>query len=198
MLRILQLRLPLDHDEADLVSALCGILAIAKTDILHWTIERRGYDARKRSAIKLVYSINVEVRNERAVLRRVDPKHVRPAPNTDYQFVAKAPRRCVSRPIIVGCGPCGLFAALTLAQMGFRPIVIERGKVVRERTKDTWRLWRQRVFNPDSNAQFGEGGAGTFSDGKLYSGVKDPPTHQAQGAHRTRGSGRTGRNSLRQ
>jgi uncharacterized protein len=174
MLRISELRLPLDHDEADLVSALCGVLAVAKTDILHWTIERRGYDARKRSAIKLVYSINAEVRNQQAVLRRVDPKHVRPAPNTNYQFVAKVPRRCVSRPIIIGCGPCGLFAALTLAQMGFRPIVIERGKLVRERTKDTWRLWRQGVFNPDSNAQFGEGGAGTFSDGKLYSGVKDP------------------------
>jgi uncharacterized protein len=174
MLRISELRLPLDHDEVDLVSALCRILGVAKTDILRWTIDRRGYDARKRSAVKLVYTINVEVGNEQAVLRQVDPQRVSLAPDTAYQFVAKAPRGCVSRPIIVGCGPCGLFAALTLAQMGFRPIVIERGKVVRERTKDTWRLWRQGVFNPDSNAQFGEGGAGTFSDGKLYSGVKDP------------------------
>ena len=174
MLRISELRLPLDHDEVDLVSALCRILGVAKTDILRWTIDRRGNDARRRSAVKLVYTINVEVRNEQAVLRQIDPQRVSLAPDTAYQFVAKAPRGCVSRPIIVGCGPCGLFAALTLAQMGFRPIVIERGKVVRERTKDTWRLWRQGVFNPDSNAQFGEGGAGTFSDGKLYSGVKDP------------------------
>jgi len=174
MLRISELRLPLDHDEVDLVSALCRILGVAKTDILRWTIDRRGNDARKRSAVKLVYTINVAVRNEQAVLRQVDPQRVSLAPDTAYQFVAKAPRGCVSRPVIVGCGPCGLFAALTLAQMGFRPIVIERGKVVRERTKDTWRLWRQGVFNPDSNAQFGEGGAGTFSDGKLYSGVKDP------------------------
>jgi uncharacterized protein len=174
MIRVSELRLPLNHEEADLVSALCRVLNVARTDILRWTIDRRGYDARKRAAIKLVYTIDVEMRNEQAVLRRADPHRIRPTPDTAYQFVAKKPHGCVSRPVIVGCGPCGLFAALALAQMGFPPIVIERGKMVRERTKDTWRLWRQGVFNPDSNAQFGEGGAGTFSDGKLHSGVKDP------------------------
>jgi uncharacterized FAD-dependent dehydrogenase len=174
MLRVSELRLPLDHEEVDLVSALCRVLKVARTDILRWTIDRRGYDARKRAAIKLVYTIDVEIRNEQGVLRQADPQRIRPTPDTAYQFVAKAPRGYILRPVVIGCGPCGLFAALTLAQMGFRPIVIERGKAVRERTRDTWCLWRQGVFNPDSNAQFGEGGAGTFSDGKLYSGVKDP------------------------
>ena len=90
-----------------------------------------------------------------------------------YRLPARAPSQLSSRPVVIGAGPCGLFAALTLAQMGFRPIIIERGKVVRERTKDTWGLWRRSVLDPQSNVQFGEGGAGTFSDGKLYSGIKD-------------------------
>jgi len=108
MLRVSELRLPLNHEEGDLVSALCRILKVARTDILRWTIDRRGYDARKRGAIKLVYTIDVEIRNEQGVLRRGDPQRIRPAPDTAYQFVAKAPRGCVSRPIIVGCGPCGV------------------------------------------------------------------------------------------
>ena len=92
----------------------------------------------------------------------------------DYQFRWPRRRQHFQRPLVIGAGPCGLFAALILAQSGFRPIILERGKVVRERTKDTWGLWRRSVLNPESNVQFGEGGAGTFSDGKLYSQIKDP------------------------
>ncbi len=102
------------------------------------------------------------------------PPHVRVTPDTSYHFVAQAPKNLTSRPMVVGMGPAGLFAGLLLAQMGFRPLILERGKEVRERTKDTWGLWRQGMLNPESNVQFGEGGAGTFSDGKLYSQIKDP------------------------
>jgi hypothetical protein len=138
-------------------------------------VARRGYDARKPAAIALVYTLDVELRDEAAVLRRCanDPR-VGTAPDTRYRFVARAPEPGPPRPVVVGAGPCGLMAALVLAQMGFRPLVIERGQPVRQRTKDTWGLWRRGVLQPESNVQFGEGGAGTFSDGKLYSQIRDP------------------------
>src|SRR6201999_495871 len=135
----------------------------------------RGNDARKKHAILLVYTFDVEVKNEAVLLKRFanDP-NVKPAPDMEYKFVARAPTNLKLRPLVIGAGPCGLFAALILAQMGFRPIILERGKMVRERTKDTWRLWRHAVLDAESNVQYGEGGAGTFSDGKLYSRIKDP------------------------
>ncbi len=115
------------------------------------------------------------MRNEAEVLQRhKQDRHIGPTPDTSYKFVTHAAAAQKSRPVVIGFGPCGIFAALILAQMGFRPIILERGKVVRERTKDTWGLWRKRELKPESNVQFGEGGAGTFSDGKLYSQVKDP------------------------
>src|SRR6202000_1390290 len=130
---------------------------------------------KKSSAILFVYIIDVEVRDEAAVLARFASDHnVRPAPDTSYHPVAKAPEDLSERPLVVGFGPCGLFAALLLAQMGFKPIVLERGKDVRRRTQDTWGLWRKKILTPESNVQFGEGGAGLFSDGKLYSQIKDP------------------------
>jgi uncharacterized protein len=175
MLRLSEIKLALDHDEAELRDTICRRLGIKGEDLLNWSIFRRGYDARSRRAIKLVYTLDVEVRNQSAVLRRRAADHqLSIAPDATYHFIAKAPQRIASRPVVVGCGPCGLFAALTLAQMGFRPIILERGKIVRERTKDTWALWRRGILNPESNVQFGEGGAGTFSDGKLYSNIKDP------------------------
>jgi len=140
---------------------------------------RRAYDARKKHAIVLIYTVDCEVRDEAVVLaaKKGDP-HVRPAPDTRYRFAGHAPADFYAqqrpRPVVVGFGPCGIFAALLLAQMGLRPIVLERGKEVRQRTKDTWGLWRQGVLNPESNVQFGEGGAGTFSDGKLWSQISDP------------------------
>jgi uncharacterized FAD-dependent dehydrogenase len=175
MLRLTEIKLPLDHAPGAIEKAVAVRLGIAPRDLVSCTLFRRAHDARKKSAIMLVYSLDVEVVNEAAVLKRFahDP-HVKPTPNIDYQFVAHAPANLAERPVIIGAGPCGLFAGLLLAQMGFKPIIFDRGKVVRERTKDTWGLWRKSVLNPESNVQYGEGGAGTFSDGKLYSQIKDP------------------------
>ena len=175
MLRITELKLPLDHPENMLKTTILERLGISAEELTTYTIFRQGYDARKRNAILLVYTVDVEARNEKAILNRLknDP-HISLTPDSTYRFVAQAPENLALRPVIIGTGPCGLFAGLILAQMGFRPIILERGKKVRERTKDTFGLWRQRVFNPESNVQFGEGGAGTFSDGKLHTQIKDP------------------------
>ncbi len=179
MIRLTEIRLPLDHAEPALRGAALTRLGIADADLHAMTVFKRGYDARKRSAIVLVYSVDVVVADEAAVLaRHADDPHVRAAPDMGYRFVAHAPVDFAAsekpRPVIVGFGPCGLFAALVLAQMGFRPLVLERGRAVRERTQDTWGLWRRGVLDPESNVQFGEGGAGTFSDGKLWSQISDP------------------------
>jgi uncharacterized FAD-dependent dehydrogenase len=177
MLRLTELKLPLDHAEVELRAALLKRLGIAVDELVTFSVVRRAVDARKRSAIVLIYSLDVEVRDEKALSRRLKgDRNVSVAPDMDYRFVTQAPANA-TRPVIVGTGPCGLLAALVLAQMGFRPIILERGKVVRERTKDTWGLWRKSVLDPESNVQFGEGGAGTFSDGKLYSQIKDPHHH---------------------
>jgi uncharacterized FAD-dependent dehydrogenase len=178
VLRLSELKLPLDHAEADLGVAIRARLGIEAQALAGYTVARRGYDARKRGAIVLVYALDVDTPLEAELLRRfTDDPHVQPTPDTSYRFVARAPARLPHRPVVIGFGPCGLFAALALAQMGFRPIVLDRGKQVRERTKDTWDLWRKRELHPESNVQFGEGGAGTFSDGKLHSQVRDPLHH---------------------
>jgi uncharacterized protein len=175
MLRLTELKLPLDHPEADLRAAIVQRLGVGDDDIAGFTVHKRSYDARKRGAITLIYTIDVELRDglETGIAER-RLAHVASSPDMRYRFVAKAPAGLKSRPVVIGFGPCGLFAALILAQMGFRPIVLERGKAVRERTRDTWGLWRGAVLDPESNVQFGEGGAGTFSDGKLWSQIKDP------------------------
>lgn len=176
MLRLSGLKLPLDHPAEAMSPAICERLGIGLEELISHTIVRRGNDARRKSAIQLVYTVDVALTDEQAVLDRFAADHdVRPRPDTEYRFVARAvPGWSGKRPLVIGAGPCGLFAGLILAQMGFRPIILDRGKVVRERTKDTWGLWRRAELDPDSNVQFGEGGAGTFSDGKLYCRVKDP------------------------
>lgn len=175
MLRLTDIKLPLNHPEADIREAALAKLGIASLDLLSCTIFRRANDARKKHAIMLIYTLDVEVKDEAALLKRfVKDNNVKPTPDMEYHFVAQAPATLKKRPVVIGAGPCGLFAALILAQMGFRPIILERGKVVRERTKDTWGLWRKSILNTESNVQYGEGGAGTFSDGKLYSQIKDP------------------------
>lgn len=228
MLRITELKLPIEladtliHQDDQIKAALLKRLEIPESDLIAFSIFKRGVDARKSHAILYVYNLDVEVKNEAKILAKFkkDP-HVKPAPDTGYHFVAMANtninaalksgenldaklrqgdheldaqavhkvRQASSetcntvstkqpnlqhRPVVVGFGPAGIFAALILAQSGFNPIVLERGKEVRKRTKDTWGLWRKNTLNPESNVQFGEGGAGTFSDGKLYSQIKDP------------------------
>ncbi len=178
MLRITELKLPLDHAEDALLAAICTRLGVTPDAVRSFSIFRRGYDARKKSSIMLIYTLDIDLANEAAVLARfAEDRHVQPTPDTSYKFVGQAPADLKQRPIVIGMGPCGFMAALILAQMGFRPIVLERGKIVRERTKDTWDLWRRNNLHPESNVQFGEGGAGTFSDGKLYSQIKDPQFH---------------------
>ena len=176
MLRITELKLPLNHPEEALAAAIRERLRITPRDLIRYTIARRAHDARDKDDIQLVYSVDVTVRNEGQVLARTKrDRNVGATPDTGYRFVTKMPADYAGpRPIVVGAGPCGLFAGLILAQMGFRPIILDRGKVVRERTQDTWGLWRRSELNPESNVQFGEGGAGTFSDGKLWSQIKDP------------------------
>jgi uncharacterized FAD-dependent dehydrogenase len=183
MLRITDLKLPLDHDEAALAAAIVARLGIVADDLTTHTIAKRSYDARKRTAIVLIYSIDVQTPREADILLRLQQDSdafggkVTATPDTTYKFVTKAPAQLPLRPLVVGMGPCGLFAGLVLAQMGFQPIILERGKAVRERTVDTFGLWRKKVLDPESNVQFGEGGAGTFSDGKLYSQISDKLHH---------------------
>ena len=174
MLRLTDIKLPLNHDEQALEKAVLATLGIDAEQMNTINVFKRGYDARNNKDIQLIYTLDVDVSNEGSLLEKFKKQtHVRPTPDMQYKFVATAPENLTERPVVVGLGPCGLFAALILAQMGFKPIVLERGKAVRERTKDTFGFWRKQPLNPESNVQFGEGGAGTFSDGKLYSQVKD-------------------------
>jgi len=168
--RVTGLTLSLTHSQLDLRAEILRRLGVRDADLLGFDVFRRAYDARKKSDIKLVYTIDAQLRPG---ARPAHDPAITPAPDVSYKFVTRS-NGAESRPIVIGTGPCGIFAALILAQMGFRPIILERGKKVRERTKDTWGFWRRAVLNPESNVQFGEGGAGTFSDGKLYSQIKDP------------------------
>lgn len=178
MLRINEIKLPLDHSESELPEAIAAKLAVSSADLLDFSVFKRSYDARKKGNIQLIYQIDVTLR-EALEARVLDAKlnGVRVSPDTSYHFVGHAadnfPQAEQQRPIVIGFGPCGILAALLLAQMGLKPIVLERGQDVRQRTKDTWGLWRKRELNTESNVQYGEGGAGTFSDGKLWSQVKD-------------------------
>ena len=175
MLRITELKLPLEHSDADLREAILAYLQLSAQQLTAYHIVRQGFDARNKKRIYAVYTIDAELSNESDHWQRLNKNaNISKSPNSDYRQVATAPTILPTRPIVIGTGPCGLFAGLILAQMGFKPIILERGKAVRERTKDTFALWRQSQFNPESNVQFGEGGAGTFSDGKLYTRIKDP------------------------
>jgi uncharacterized FAD-dependent dehydrogenase len=180
MLRLNEIKLALDHNEDALIQAIVDKLAINRDDLLSFTVFKRSHDARKKTNILLIYQLDVVLTDsvEATVLEQFSQQNfVKVSPDTSYHFVAQAeddfPNKDQQRPIIVGFGPCGILAALVLAQMGLKPIVLDRGQDVRQRTKDTWELWKNGKLNTESNVQFGEGGAGTFSDGKLYSQVKD-------------------------
>ncbi len=177
MLRLTEIKLPLDHAEDALPAAILHTLGITPAELASHTVFKRSFDARK-SVIMQVYIVDValvDTSREAALLAQHSGNpHIFASPDMRYQPVGAAPAGLALRPVVVGFGPCGMFAALMLANMGFKPLVLERGKTVRQRTRDTWGLWRKNVLNPESNVQFGEGGAGTFSDGKLYSQIKDP------------------------
>ena len=177
MIRLTEIKLPLAHPDTAIAEAVVQALGIQAGELRSVQVFKLSFDARKAELFQ-VYIVDVALTSdalEAEVLLRFDNNpHVRPTPDMAYKPVATAPAHLTSRPVVVGFGPCGIFAALVLAQMGYQPIVLERGKKVRERTKDTWNLWRKNQLHPESNVQFGEGGAGTFSDGKLYSQIKDP------------------------
>jgi uncharacterized protein len=177
MLRLTEIKLPLEHADNALRDALLHRLNLQPADLASFTVFKRSFDARKAELMQ-VYIVDVELASaalQATLLRQhAGNPHILATPDMAYHPVGPAPVDLPLRPVVVGFGPCGMFAALLLAQMGFKPIVLERGKTVRQRTRDTWGLWRKGVLNPESNVQFGEGGAGTFSDGKLYSQIKDP------------------------
>lgn len=174
MIRLTNIKLALDHQEHELKQAILTKLAIDDAQLINFTLFKRGYDARKKNKILLIYTLDVETTINEALLEQfTHDNQVKATPDMAYKFVSQAPKNLKTRPVVIGMGPCGLFAGLVLAQMGFNPIVLERGQEVRQRTKDTFGFWRKKILNTESNVQFGEGGAGTFSDGKLYSQVKD-------------------------
>jgi uncharacterized FAD-dependent dehydrogenase len=179
MLRLNEIKLPLDHHADALQAAVIERLGIDAAELRELQVVKRSYDARNKDNIFLIYQLDVQLPDavEQRVLQTSASDRVARSPDREYRFVAQAPADFPTaqqqRPIVVGFGPCGILAALLLAQMGLKPIVLERGQAVRQRTQDTWGLWRRRELNTESNVQFGEGGAGTFSDGKLYSQVKD-------------------------
>ncbi|TRX54458.1 NAD(P)/FAD-dependent oxidoreductase [Thalassomonas sp. M1454] len=184
MLRLTNVQLDLNHEPEELQQAVLDILQIEEDQLIDFTMFKRGYDARQKNKITLIYTLDVDTTiNEELLARHEKNQQVRQSPDTSYKFVTQAPKDLPQRPVVVGLGPCGLFVGLVLAQMGFKPIILERGKEVRERTKDTFGFWRKKVLNTESNVQFGEGGAGTFSDGKLYSQVKDPKHYSRKVLH---------------
>ncbi len=178
MIRLTEIKLPLNHAPEDLTTAITTKLKISAEQMASFVMFKRGYDARNKRNIQLIYTLDITLTDSNLthdlLVQFESDNHVKATPDTSYKYVGQAPENLTERPVVIGFGPCGLLAALTLAQMGFKPIIIERGNEVRQRTKDTFGFWRQRKLNTESNVQFGEGGAGTFSDGKLYSQVKDP------------------------
>ena len=184
MLRLTDIKLPLDHQADAIEQAILKKLEISKDELVDFTVFKRGYDARKKNKILLIYTLDISTAIDEQLLAKFSKDHhVKLTPDMEYKFVGQAPKQLKERPVVIGMGPCGLFVGLVLAQMGFKPIVLERGKEVRERTKDTFGFWRKKILNTESNVQFGEGGAGTFSDGKLYSQVKDPKHYSRKVLH---------------
>ena len=184
MLRLTDIRLPLNHLDDAIEQAILQKLEINKSELVDFTVFKRGYDARKKNNILLIYTLDINSTKDEMLLEQFKKDaQVKQTPDMEYKFVAQAPETLKQRPVVIGMGPCGLFVGLVLAQMGFKPIILERGKEVRERTKDTFGFWRKKILNTESNVQFGEGGAGTFSDGKLYSQVKDPKHYSRKVLH---------------
>lgn len=184
MIRLSNIKLPLHHDDTALKAAILSILSISEAQFVSFKVFRRGYDARRKKDIYLMYTVDVETTIDDQLLQQfADEPTIKLTPDMRYQYVAQAPQSFAERPLVIGFGPCGLLAGLVLAQMGYKPIILDRGQDVRQRTKDTFGFWREKTLNTESNVQFGEGGAGTFSDGKLYSQVKDPKHYSRKVLH---------------
>ena len=184
MIRLTNIKLALDHQAHELEQAILTKLSINAEQLINFTVFKRGYDARKKNNIFLIYTLDIDTNvNDELLAKFSDDTQVKETPDMAYKFVSQAPNNLKSRPVVIGMGPCGLFVGLVLAQMGFKPIILERGQEVRQRTKDTFGFWRKKILNTESNVQFGEGGAGTFSDGKLYSQVKDPKHYSRKVLH---------------
>ena len=184
MIRLSNIKLPLHHDDTALKAAILSILSISEAQFVSFKVFRRGYDARRKKEIYLMYTVDVETTIDDQLLQQfADEPTIKLTPDMRYQYVAQAPQSFAERPLVIGFGPCGLLAGLVLAQMGYKPIILDRGQDVRQRTKDTFGFWREKTLNTESNVQFGEGGAGTFSDGKLYSQVKDPKHYSRKVLH---------------
>ena len=167
MLRLAHICLAMDHTEEDLKAAIVEALGIGEEDLVHYRICRKSVDARKRHAIFFIYSVDVQIANEEIILKKAGgSRKIGRTPETTYRFVGRAPDTLQSRPIVVGAGPCGLFAALTLAQMGFMPVLLERGKKVKERAGDVSLFWRTGKLDPESNVLFGEGSGRTGRCGR--------------------------------
>ena len=173
MLRISQLKLPVAHTQEQLEKKLLKMLRMSKKDLGQYYIRKRSLDARKKPELYYVYSIDVEIKNEERVLKSMKGK-VQKVSSRPYSVPEHGTERLSDRPVIIGSGPAGLFCAYLLSGEGYRPLIIERGASVRERRRDVEKFWETGVLDPASNVQFGEGGAGTFSDGKLNTLVKDP------------------------
>ena len=174
MIRIQQLKLPVTHTQEELEQKIRKTLKIGKHDLQEIELLRRSIDARKKSELKYVYQLDVKVKDENAVLRKAKNNQIVKAEKKPYVFPKSGEQTLVHRPVIIGSGPAGLFCAYVLAKHGYRPLVLERGESAEQRKKSVDAFWKTGVLNPESNVQFGEGGAGTFSDGKLNTSVKDP------------------------
>ena len=175
MIRIQQLKMPLSHKREDIIKKAAKRCKIKPEQILNLEIVRRSVDARKKSEVCYVYTIDLTVENEIGILKKVNDKNIMSTNRKKYQFpkAEVSQKETKYRPVIIGAGPAGLFCAYELTKAGYAPILLERGKRVEERTEDVKRFWESGVLDTGSNVQFGEGGAGTFSDGKLNTLVKD-------------------------